>query len=141
MLTIFRRHLKDCPHSSRRYRRCRCPIHVEGTLAGEPIRRALDLTSWEAAESLIHEWNSTGKIGGRLAKTETVPKAIALYLADCVARNTQETAAFTSFPETASGAARPHLRARWRIDSSRAGHRPDRIPTNDTNAPRWCSTV
>ncbi len=47
MLTIFRRHVKGCSHRSRRYRRCACPIHVEGSLAGEPIRKALDLSSWE----------------------------------------------------------------------------------------------
>lgn len=86
MLTIFRRHLRSCPHRSRRYRRCRCPIHVEGTLGRESIRRSLDLTSWEAAENLIFEWSRSGKIGGRLAKSCTVKKAIELYTADAVAR-------------------------------------------------------
>jgi len=87
MLTIFRRHLKDCPHTSRRYRRCKCPLHVEGSLGGETIRKALDLTSWEAAQELIHEWNHTGRIGGRIAKSTTFENAISLYLADAVARN------------------------------------------------------
>ncbi len=86
MLTLFRRHSTDCPHKSRRYRRCKCPIHVEGTLAGESVRKGLDLTSWEAAENLIREWNVTGKIGGALAKTESIHRAIDAYLADCVAR-------------------------------------------------------
>src|SRR5688572_11207595 len=86
MLTIFRRHLKTCPHTSRRYRRCKCPISVEGSLAGEPIRKALDLTSWEAAEAQIREWNVTGKIGGVLEKNETFPRAAELYLADATAR-------------------------------------------------------
>jgi len=62
MLTIFRRHLKTCPHTSRKDRRCRCPIHVEGTLAGEPVRKALDLTSWEAAQTFVREWEATGRI-------------------------------------------------------------------------------
>jgi len=87
MLTIYRRHLKECPHTTRRYRRCRCPIHVEGTLAGESIRRALDLTSWEAAENLIHEWSTVGRIGGRIAKSSVVEDAIKLYLADAAARS------------------------------------------------------
>lgn len=64
MLTIFRRHLKSCPHTSRDYRRCKCPIHVEGTLAGVPIRKSLDLTSWEAAQTLIRDWETKGKLGG-----------------------------------------------------------------------------
>ena len=36
MLTLFRRHLKSCPHTSRDYRRCKCPIHIEGSLACLP---------------------------------------------------------------------------------------------------------
>src|SRR5581483_3631321 len=83
MLTLYRRHLKGCPHTSRRYRRCRCPIHVEGTLAGESIRKALDLNSWEAAENLIREWNHVGKIGGR---TCAVKEAIELFISDAIAR-------------------------------------------------------
>ena len=53
-LRLIRRHLKDCPHTSTRYRRCKCPIHVYGTLAGERIRKALDQTSWDAASELIN---------------------------------------------------------------------------------------
>ena len=86
MLTIFRRHVKDCPHSSRRYRRCRCPVHVEGSLAGETIRKALDMTSWEAAESLVFEWNRSGKIGGRLGKSMSPREAAERYLEDVTAR-------------------------------------------------------
>jgi hypothetical protein len=40
-LRLIRRHLKDCPHTSTKYRRCKCPIHVYGTLAGERIRKAV----------------------------------------------------------------------------------------------------
>jgi hypothetical protein len=54
-LTIYRRHRKTCPYY-RRARKARnthackaqCPIWVQGTLAGESIRRSLDLTYWEA---------------------------------------------------------------------------------------------
>ena len=86
MLTIFRRHLKSCPHTSRHTRRCRCPISVEGSLGGETIRKALNLTSWEAAQNVIHEWNWAGKIGGKRPKTCSVADAVALYLKDAVAR-------------------------------------------------------
>lgn len=86
MLTLFRRHLSSCPHRSRRYRRCKCPIHVEGSLHGETIRRALDLTSWEAATTKIRSWEATGKIGGGEPKLVAVRDAIALYLKDAAAR-------------------------------------------------------
>lgn len=49
MLTIFRRHLSSCKHSSkgRKYRSCACPISVEGKLRGEKFRKSLDLRNWE----------------------------------------------------------------------------------------------
>lgn len=58
MLTIFRRHSTNCPHKPRSYRRCSCPIQVEGSLGGETIRKGLDLTSWEAAAKLIRTLGS-----------------------------------------------------------------------------------
>jgi integrase/recombinase XerD len=87
MLTIYRRHLKSCPQTSRNYRRCHCPLHVEGTLASEPIRKALDLTSWEAAQNVVREWETTGRI------TRAVPSvavAVEKFLADARARLLKE---------------------------------------------------
>jgi hypothetical protein len=86
-LRLIRRHLKDCPHTSTRYRRCRCPIHVYGTLGGEIIRRALDQTSWEAATDLINGWTASGEIGVVKAEVPTVREAIAKFLIDCEARH------------------------------------------------------
>ena len=34
MLRLYRRHRALCPHSSERYRRCSCPIYVDGSLSG-----------------------------------------------------------------------------------------------------------
>ena len=31
MLTLYRRHTKTCGQSDRYYRRCKCPVWVEGT--------------------------------------------------------------------------------------------------------------
>ncbi len=87
MLTLFRRHTKSCPHRSRRYRRCSCPIHVEGTLGDEQIRRALDLTSWAAAEDRIREWTFAGQIGGRTFQAVLIAKAVDSYLADARSRH------------------------------------------------------
>jgi hypothetical protein len=56
VLTVYRRHLAKCPHRSRRERRCKCPLHVEGTLRGEMIRQALNLPSWEAAQDKVRDW-------------------------------------------------------------------------------------
>ena len=94
MLTIFRRHLSSCPHTSRSYRRCKCPIHVEGSLGGEKVRRGLDLTSWEAASARIAAWNATGRIertGSENAEPKRIDEAIEKYLADARARNLRES--------------------------------------------------
>lgn len=86
MLTIYRRHGSACPHRSRRYRRCGCPIWVQGTLAGDVVRRSLDLTSWEAATNLIRDWETTGKIGETRKRSISVGEAVDAYLTDCQAR-------------------------------------------------------
>jgi len=87
MLTLFRRHLKSCPHTSRTYRRCQCPIHVEGSLGGETIRRALDLTAWSAASNLISQWNAAGAIGAEPAEPTLIAVAVTKYLDDARARH------------------------------------------------------
>jgi integrase/recombinase XerD len=91
VLTLFRRHLKACPQTSRRYRRCQCPIHVEGSLQGEKIRKALDLTSWEAAADLVAAWNASGKIGVVRPEVPTVKEAVDKFLADATSRHLQES--------------------------------------------------
>jgi hypothetical protein len=87
MLTIFRRHLKACPQTSRRYRRRQCPIWIEGTLGLEDVpRRSLNLTSWDAAEEYVRESNRTGKVGGTSAKPMLIADTVELYLADVQSR-------------------------------------------------------
>ena len=48
MLTIFQRHVRACGHRSegRKYRRCRCPIWVDGMLHGIEIRKSLEMRDW-----------------------------------------------------------------------------------------------
>src|SRR5690242_21920139 len=60
MLTIYRRHTKKCAHRAegRKYRRCRCPIWVDGFLAGEEIRESLNLRNWEEAYEKLREWEA-----------------------------------------------------------------------------------
>jgi len=64
MLNIFRRHKKSCKHrdEGRHYRRCLCPISVDGTVGGEEIRKSLRSTSWEEASQTIQQWESVKKI-------------------------------------------------------------------------------
>lgn len=94
MLTIFRRHTRDCEYfgksrSARGNRNCRlkCPIHVEGSLGREKVRRALDQTSWEAASNLIAQWNASGVIGVANIELPTIDEAVKKYVADAEARS------------------------------------------------------
>src|SRR5260370_25281603 len=62
MLTVYRRHFRRCPHTSRHERRCQCPIAVEGTLNGEGMRKSLGLRSLESAQKLVCEWEGRGAV-------------------------------------------------------------------------------
>ena len=56
MLILYRRHTSSCGQKDRYYRRCKCPVWVEGTTnAGNYIRHSLKLTSWERGEEKKRE--------------------------------------------------------------------------------------
>jgi integrase/recombinase XerD len=85
MLTLFRRHVKDCKFTGRKHRNCQCPIAVEGMLHGRMIRKSLDLRSWEAAQKLVRDWEANPEGGGI-----TVKMAREKFIADAKARNLSE---------------------------------------------------
>ena len=94
MLTIYRRHRRECEHRSegRKYRRCRCPIWVDGVLSGREIRKSLGLANWEKAQGIVREWETEGAQGSDDGKEQapSVEEACADFLADAGARNLQE---------------------------------------------------
>ena len=87
MLTIYRRHGRGCPHKSRRYRRCSCPIWIQGSIGDEKVpRQSLNFTSWDAAEDYVRESNHAGKLGGTSIKSVEIADGVNLYLQDVAAR-------------------------------------------------------
>ena len=52
MLSLDRRRVTACPHTSMRYKPCRCLIWVVGSLDGKPLRTSINLTNWEVDGSL-----------------------------------------------------------------------------------------
>jgi integrase/recombinase XerD len=62
MLTPYRRHLKKCDHRAegRAYRRCQCPIWVDGFLGKNDMRESLNTRDWTKAQNLIRNWESRG---------------------------------------------------------------------------------
>ncbi len=90
MLRLYRRHRKACGQTSEKYRRCRCPIYVEGSLAGETIRKSLNLTSWEAASDLVTKWDAAGEIGAEKTAAPAIKKAVEEFITDARARGLRE---------------------------------------------------
>jgi integrase/recombinase XerD len=87
MLSVYRRHSPVCPQTSRRYRRCNCPIWCEGTLEGKYLRHSLKTRSWDRASQKIREMEDTG---GKTASRITIKKACDDYVADARARSLRE---------------------------------------------------
>lgn len=95
MLTLYRRHTRKCGQQGRYYRRCKCPVWVEGTTdAGQYIRRSLKLNSWEKAEDRKRELEGNDDVD-RSGTTErsqpvTVRDAFAAFYKECEGRNLNE---------------------------------------------------
>ena len=93
MLTIYRRHLKNCGHrgEGRRYRRCRCPIWVDGFLRQQEVRRSVGTRDWETAQTKIRGWEDEGvQTDEKDCQPMTIEQAGKDYLADAEARQLHE---------------------------------------------------
>jgi len=88
MLMIYRRHGPRCPHKERRWRRCRCPIWVEGSLAGLIVRKSMGTRDWEIAQSRVRKWEDEQKASD--LGVVTPERAIELFLLDAQARKLTE---------------------------------------------------
>ena len=87
MLSLYRRHQSPCRYTSRRFRKCKCPIWVQGSLRGEYIRKSLDLRSWEAASDLVRGWEASGEIGVVKPDVPDLKGAVGEFLAYQKSRN------------------------------------------------------
>jgi len=88
MLTIFRRHKKSCAHRNegREYRRCHCPISVEGFLGDKNIRASLKTSDWQRAQDTVREWEAKQQVTGRELPVSIV-QAADTFTVDAKARN------------------------------------------------------
>src|SRR5487761_173372 len=91
MLTIFRRHKKNCEHRNegRLYRRCHCPISVEGFIGEKSVRAALKTADWQRASDTVRQWEAEQQIVGR-QNPVSIEDAAEKFLADTRARNLAE---------------------------------------------------
>ncbi len=91
MLTIYRRHRKNCKQRTegRGYRRCLCPIWVDGSLNGIEMRKSLRLRDWQRAQELVRQWEAEGQHVEK-PKPLTLKEACERFLVDAEARNLRE---------------------------------------------------
>ena len=91
MLTIYRRHKKSCKQrdGGRAYRRCLCPIWVDGLLNGEEIRKSLKTRDWKLAHDRIRQWEAVGSRDVRPAPIG-VKEACDKFISDSEARGLRE---------------------------------------------------
>lgn len=93
MLSPYRRHRTNCQHrkDGREYRRCLCPIWVDGFLNGMEFRKSLRLRDWQQAQDLIRRWESenqqTSSVG---VQPTTIVEAHQEFIADAEARKLKE---------------------------------------------------
>ena len=92
MLTIYRRHLKNCAHrgKGRAYRKCKCPIWVDGMLGGREIRESLKLRDWQKANARVREWEADEQRPAEVAP-KSIESAWEDFLADLNARKLAES--------------------------------------------------
>lgn len=92
MLTIYRRHLKNCKQRSkgRKHRHCQCPIWVDGAIGGKEIRESLQLRDWQRAQEMIREWEAEDRRTSR-PERKSVEDAWTEFLADIEARKLHES--------------------------------------------------
>jgi integrase/recombinase XerD len=95
MLGIFRRHQKRCAHrhEGRKYRRCQCPVWVDGHLNGVEIHQSLHTRDWQKAQGIVREWEATGerKIEANKSEAITIEQAWLRFTADLEARKLHES--------------------------------------------------
>jgi integrase/recombinase XerD len=93
MLTIYRRHRKSCAHRAegRGYRRCQCPIWVDGMLAGREVRKSLALHDWQRAQDHVREWEARETEPKGASEPATILASTEKYLADATARRLNES--------------------------------------------------
>jgi integrase len=88
MLTIYRRHRKNCKQRAkgRKYRHCQCPIWVDGVLGGEEIRESLKLRDWQRAQEMIREWEAENRRTHQEKQQITIKDGYKKFIADAEAR-------------------------------------------------------
>jgi integrase/recombinase XerD len=89
MLSLYRLHAKRCTAGCNRldrsYRKCSCPIHVEGKCGEQFIRKSLQTSNWQRAQQRVMEAEARGSwepLPGEAPVLVTIADAKAKFLKD-----------------------------------------------------------
>jgi len=93
MLTIYRRHRKNCKQRAkgRKHRHCLCPIWVDGALGGKEMRESLKLRDWQRAQEMIREWEAEDRRTRQQEQQITIKDAHEKFIADAEARKLNDS--------------------------------------------------
>ena len=98
MLQLYRRHVKSCrfwtgksTNGNRRDHNCRCPVWVDGYLAGVRVNKTLDLRDWTRANEIVRDWEIAGSIQKKAHAGTPVGEACDAFMADAEAQRLSES--------------------------------------------------
>jgi integrase/recombinase XerD len=96
MLTIYRRHRRNCKHRAkgRRHRHCQCPIRVDGYVSGTEIRESLKLRDWQRAQETVRGWEIDDRRAHHRETRVTIADAQKKYIADAQARKLNQATVY-----------------------------------------------
>ncbi len=83
-----------CAFPSRKFRRCQCPVWVDGFLGDQELRKSLRIKKWDKAQRIVREWEAHADDP---PKTYPQPSLISIQhacdtlLNDAAARNLRES--------------------------------------------------
>src|ERR1700736_5695700 len=93
MLKVYRRHIKTCrfwtgksTNGNRQNNNCRCPVWVDGYLAGVRVNKTLDLRDWTRANEIVRDWEIAGSIQQELRAGTSVRDACDSFMSDVEAQ-------------------------------------------------------
>src|SRR5437868_2970703 len=93
MLRTYRRHTKSCrfwtgksTNGNRLNHNCRCPVWVDGYLAGKRVNKTLNLRDWTRANEMVRDWEIAGSIVEAPRAETTITEACEEFMADVEAQ-------------------------------------------------------
>jgi hypothetical protein len=80
MLVLHRRHLQACPHQSRTYKKCACPIWFDWRIGNKRVRKPIGTSESQVAQLRARELEAEGPTAN--IAVLTIQEATDKFIAD-----------------------------------------------------------